>query len=84
MSYTIVRTLQNWVAVLHPVYCPDLGAFLFWELKLALKRKRCGDIAQFKNSLLLYAVQTVEKMVDIFIRDRALKESIWLLVRYIN
>jgi len=30
--------------------------------------------AQFKNSLLLYAVQTVEKMVDIFIRDRALKE----------
>jgi len=30
--------------------------------------------AQFKNSLLLYAVQTVEGMVDIFIRDRALKE----------
>jgi len=30
--------------------------------------------AQFKNSLLLYAVQTVENMVDMFIRDRALKE----------
>ena len=30
--------------------------------------------AQFKNSLLLYAVQTVEKFVDIFIRDRALQE----------
>jgi len=30
--------------------------------------------AQFKNSLLLYAVQTVEKMVDIFVRDRALHE----------
>ncbi len=30
--------------------------------------------AQFKNSLLLYAVQTVEKIIDIFIRDRALKE----------
>jgi len=30
--------------------------------------------SQFKNSFLLYAVQTVEKMVDIFIRDRALKE----------
>jgi len=28
--------------------------------------------AQFKNTLLLYAVQTVQKMVDIFIRDRAL------------
>jgi len=36
-----------------------------------------GDVvtsAQFNNSLLLYAVQTVEKMLDIFIRDRALKE----------
>jgi len=30
--------------------------------------------AQFKNSLLLYAVQRAEKMVDTFIRDRALKE----------
>jgi len=30
--------------------------------------------AQFKNGLLLYSFQTVEKMVDIFIRDRALKE----------
>ena len=29
--------------------------------------------AQFMNSLLLYAVQTIE-MVDVFIRDRALKE----------
>jgi len=28
----------------------------------------------FKDSLLLYAVQTVEKMANIFIRDRALKE----------
>jgi len=30
--------------------------------------------AQLRNFLLLYAVQTVERMVDIFIRDRALKE----------
>jgi len=30
--------------------------------------------AQFKNSLLLYSFQTVEKIVDIFIRDTALKE----------
>jgi len=29
---------------------------------------------QFKNSLLLYAVQRVQNMVDIFLRDRALKE----------
>jgi len=39
--------------------------------------RREGDVvtsAQFKNSLLLYAVQTVQKMVDMFIRDRALKE----------
>jgi len=42
---------------------------------------REGDVvtsAQFKDSLLLYAVQTVEKMVDIFIRDRALEEcALW-------
>ena len=30
--------------------------------------------AQFKNSVLFYAVQTVEKMADIFVKDRALKE----------
>ena len=38
---------------------------------------REGDVvtaAQFINSLLLYAVQTVEKMVDIFVRDKALQE----------
>ena len=37
---------------------------------------REGDLvtlAQFKNSLLLFAVQTVEKMVDIYIREGALK-----------
>jgi len=35
-----------------------------------------GDVTstQFKNSLLLCALQTVEKMVDIFIRERAFKE----------
>ena len=30
--------------------------------------------AQFKNSLLLCAVQTVKKLVDVFIRDRVLKK----------
>ena len=37
---------------------------------------REGDVtsAQCKNSLLLCAVQRMEKMVDIFIRDRELKE----------
>ena len=45
--------------------------------------------AQFKYSLLLYAVQTLEKVVDIFIRDRALKDclvqkSIWQLFCYID
>ena len=38
--------------------------------------------AQFKNSLLLCAVQTVEKMVDIFIRDRALKECLLCRIQY--
>ena len=36
------------------------------------KSEKCLTAAQFKNSLLLYAVQTVE-MVDIFIVDTALK-----------
>jgi hypothetical protein len=38
---------------------------------------REGDVviaAQCKNSLLLYAVQTVQKMVDIFTGDRELEE----------
>jgi len=39
MSYTIMRTLQNGMAVLDPLYCPDLAPFLFWKLKLALKRR---------------------------------------------
>jgi len=55
------------MADLHSVYCPDLAPFLFWKLKLAVTS------AHFKNIRLSYAVQTVEKMVDIFIRDRALK-----------
>ncbi len=58
LSYTIVRTLYNGMAVLHPLYCPDFAPFLFWKLKLALKGRRCGNIN--KNSLLLCAVQTVE------------------------
>ena len=37
MSRTIMRTLQNGMAVRHPVFRPDLAAFLFWILKLALK-----------------------------------------------
>ena len=44
MSHTIVRTLYNGMAVLHPMYCPDWALFLFWKLMLALKGKRCGDI----------------------------------------
>jgi len=42
MSYTIMRTLWNGMAVLHPLYCPGLASFLFWKLKLALKGRRCG------------------------------------------
>jgi len=29
------------MAVLHPLYCPELAPFLFWKLKLALKGRRC-------------------------------------------
>ena len=53
---------------------------------------REGDVVtseQFKNRLLLYAVQTVQKMTDIFVGDSIkgmslVWKSIWLLVCYIN
>ena len=70
MSYAIMRTLYNGMAVLHPLNCPDLAPFLFWKLKLALKGRSC-DISTIQDQS--PGVQ-VEKMVDIFIRDRALKE----------
>ena len=60
--FRILCTVQTW---LHSVF-----GNLSWHW-------REGDVvtwAQFKNSLLMYVVQTVQKMVDIFIRDRALKE----------
>jgi len=62
------------MSVLHPLYYTDLAAVLFWKLKLALREGDLETSAQFKNNILLYAVQTVVKMVDIFVRDRALKE----------
>ena len=42
-----------------------LRSIPFWKLKLALKGRRFGEQS---------AVRTVQKMVDIFIRDGALKE----------
>ena len=53
---------------------------------------REGDLvtsSQFKNSLLLYAVQTVEKMLDRFIGDSIrgmsiMQKSVWRLVCYIS
>ena len=59
--FCILCTVQTW---LHSFF-----GNLSWHW-------REGDLvtsAQFKNSLLLYAVQTVEKMVDIYIREGALK-----------
>jgi len=38
--------------------------------------------SRFKNSLLLYAIQTVEKMADIFIRDTALEECPLCISQY--
>ena len=76
--FSILWTVQAWI---HSFF-----GNLSWHW-------REGDVvtsAHFENSLLLYAVQTVEKMADIFIRDTALKrmslvqKSVWLLVCYIN
>jgi len=62
------------VAVLHPLYCPDLAAFHFWRLKLALEGRRCGDISTIQEQSPVVCSPKVEKMVGIFIRDRELKE----------
>ena len=59
--FCILCTVQNW---LHSFF-----GNLSWHWK-----EGAVTSAQFKNGLLLCAAQTVEKMVDIFIRDTALKE----------
>jgi len=62
--FYILCTVQNWLY--------SFFGNLSWQW-------REGDVvtaAQFKNTLLLYAVQTVQKMVDIFIRDTALEECL--------
>ena len=48
-----------------------LHSIPFWKLKLALKGRRFGDSSTIQEQS---AVRTVQKMVDIFIRDGALKE----------
>ena len=68
------------MAVLHPLYCPDLTPFLFQKCKQALKRRRCGDSSTFQEQTAVVCSQTVEKMVDIFIRDTALKECLSMAV----
>ena len=74
MSSTIVRTLKMaWLfCILYTVQTWLYSFFgnLSWHW-------REGDVvtsAEFKNSLMLYAIQTMEKNIDIFIKDRALKE----------
>jgi hypothetical protein len=46
-----------------------LRSIPFWKLKLALKGRRFGDSSTIQEQS---AVRTVQKMVDIFIRDRSL------------
>ena len=75
--FCILCTVQTW-----------LHSF-FGNLSWHWREADVVTSAQFKNSLLLYAVQTVEKMVDIFIRHSIkgmflVQKSIWLLVYYIS
>jgi len=51
---------------------PDLAPFLFWELKLALKGRRCDGTIQ-EQSPVLCSPNSAEDG-DIFIGDRALEE----------
>jgi hypothetical protein len=74
--FCILCTLQTWI---HSFF-----GNVSWQW-------REGDVtsALFKNSLLFCAVQTVEKMVDIFIKDSingmsVVQKSVWLLVCNVN
>jgi len=62
--FSILCTVQTWL------HC------FFGNLSWHWREVDVVTAAQFKNSLLLYAVQTVQKMVDIFIRDTALEECL--------
>ena len=68
-----MRTLENGMAVLHPLYCPHLASLLFSKLQLALKGRRCGDKSIIQEQSLVCSPKA-EKTAYIFIRDRALKE----------
>jgi len=51
-----------------------VAPFLFGNLSWHRTEGGVVTAAQFKNSLLLYAAQTVQKTVDIFIGETALKK----------
>ena len=78
------------MAVLHPLYHPDLAPFHFWKLKLALKGRRCGDISTIQEqSAVLCNPNSGEDSRHIYwgqsITGMSLvQKSVWLLVRYIN
>jgi hypothetical protein len=57
------------MAVLHPLYCPDVTPFLFWKLKLALKGRRCDFSTIQEQSPVVCIANSGEGG-----RDRALKE----------
>jgi len=62
------------MAVLDPLYSPDLAPFVFWKPKWALKGRRCGDISTFQEqSAALCSPNSGEDGKHI-IRDRALKK----------
>jgi len=81
--YTVEKVQQVSLNIMHhrenPIKWRDCSAssvlfrlrsIPFWKLKLALKGRRFGDSSTIQEQS---SVQTVQKMVDIFIRDRVLK-----------
>ena len=75
---------------MHPLYYTDLAAFLFWELKLALKGRRCGDISTIQVQSSVVCSSNSGKDGRHIYYGKSLKEmslvqkSVWLLVCYIN
>ncbi len=54
VSLNVIHHCENAMAVLHPLYCPDLAPFLFWKLKLALKERRCDMSTIQEQSPVVY------------------------------
>jgi len=74
MSYSHCENPVEWRGCCASSVLSILSSIPFWKCKLSLKGRRCGDISTVQEQSAIVCSQTVEKMVNIFVRDRSLKE----------